>query len=318
MKRIFELSFGDIMSYSKKDLLESIKASEGRALMAETDIAKQPIVYGVSNPELAAAFGADMITLNLFDFDAPFILGIDDCDMKISGIHDIAGMADEVNKRICRNRTDGEYVKKVKAIIGRFLGVNMEPVPDGIDYPRGRELTRENLIKAKQLGFDYIVITANPKTGITNRDILVGINAAAEILGDDTVIIAGKMHGAGSGNIYDPQVIRDFAGAGADIVLICAPGTVPGMDQDLCRRQIEAIHETGKMALTAIGTSQEGSNSQVIEQIALMSKMAGADIQHIGDAGYGGIALPENIMALSVAIRGKRHTYRRMGYSMRK
>ena len=63
---------------------------------------------------------------------------------------------------------------------------------------------------------------------------------------------------------------------------------------------------------------QEGSNSQVIEQIALMSKMAGADIQHIGDAGYGGIALPENIMALSVAIRGKRHTYRRMGYSMRK
>ena len=42
------------MSYSKKDLLESIKASEGRALMAETDIAKQPIVYGVSNPELAA------------------------------------------------------------------------------------------------------------------------------------------------------------------------------------------------------------------------------------------------------------------------
>ena len=73
-------------------------------------------------------------------------------------------------------------------------------------------MTRENLIKL-QLGFDYIVITANPKTGITNRDILVGINAAAEILGDDTVIIAGRCTEQAAGT-FDPQVIRDFAGAG--------------------------------------------------------------------------------------------------------
>ncbi len=53
-------------------------------------------------------------------------------------------------------------------------------------------------------------------------------------------------------------------------------------------------------------------------EIGLWSKMAGADIHHIGDAGFGGIAPPENIMALSIAVRGRRHTYRRMGYSMRK
>lgn len=46
--------------------------------------------------------------------------------------------------------------------------------------------------------------------------------------------------------------------------------------------------------------------------------MAGADIQHIGDAGYAGVALPENIMALSIAIRGVRHTYGRMAYSLNK
>jgi len=44
--------------------------------------------------------------------------------------------------------------------------------------------------------------------------------------------------------------------------------------------------------------------------------MAGADIQHIGDAGYGGMALPENILALSKVIRGRRHTYRRMALSV--
>lgn len=42
------------------------------------------------------------------------------------------------------------------------------------------------------------------------------------------------------------------------------------------------------------------------------------DIQHIGDAGYSGVADPENLMALSIAIRGKRHTYYRMAQSIRR
>ena len=36
----------------------------------------------------------------------------------------------------------------------------------------------------------------------------------------------------------------------------------------------------------------------------------------IGDTGYPGMALPENIMAYSVAIRGVRHTYHRMAASI--
>jgi hypothetical protein len=46
--------------------------------------------------------------------------------------------------------------------------------------------------------------------------------------------------------------------------------------------------------------------------------MAGADIFHIGDAGYSGIALPENIMNYSIAIRGRRHTFRRMAASIKR
>ena len=67
--------------------------------------------------------------------------------------------------------------------------------------------------------------------------------------------------------------------------------------------------------MTSIGTSQEGSNSETIRNIALNAKMAGADIHHIGDTGYVGVALPENIMAYSIAIRGVRHTYHRMASS---
>ena len=38
--------------------------------------------------------------------------------------------------------------------------------------------------------------------------------------------------------------------------------------------------------------------------------------KHIGDAGFCGIALPENIMALSIAIRGKRHTYHKIAHQL--
>lgn len=68
--------------------------------------------------------------------------------------------------------------------------------------------------------------------------------------------------------------------------------------------------------MTAIGTSQEGADINTIRQIALMSKMAGADLHHIGDTGYMGMALPENILAYSVAIRGVRHTYTRIARSV--
>ncbi|HBT16182.1 MAG TPA: PEP phosphonomutase, partial [Firmicutes bacterium] len=48
----------------------------------------------------------------------------------------------------------------------------------------------------------------------------------------------------------------------------------------------------------------------------LLCKMTGTDLHHLGDAGYPGIAIPENIMSYSIAIRGKRHTYSRMARSI--
>ena len=75
-------------------------------------------------------------------------------------------------------------------------------------------------------------------------------------------------------------------------------------------------HSLGCLTITAIGTSQEGADVATIRQIALMCKMTGTDIHHIGDSGYVGMALPENIMAYGVTIRGIRHTYHRMASSI--
>ncbi|MBM7555951.1 DUF7916 family protein [Halanaerobacter jeridensis] len=45
---------------------------------------------------------------------------------------------------------------------------------------------------------------------------------------------------------------------------------------------------------------------------------ARADLHHIGDAGYQGLAVPENILAYSTAIRGRRHTHKQMAISINK
>jgi len=95
-----------------------------------------------------------------------------------------------------------------------------------------------------------------------------------------------------------------------------APGTVPGVTVEMVRELVSYAHSLGCLTITAIGTSQEGADVATIRQIALMAKMTGTDIHHLGDAGYGGMSLPENIQAYSVAIRGIRHTYRRMAASV--
>ncbi|WP_195624611.1 hypothetical protein [Clostridium tertium] len=310
MKRIFELTTSDIEGLNKNALKEIIKTSEGRTVMSETIVSYTPFIREVSNLELAASFGADMITLNTFNFEKPFIFGIDGGTnlLSIDNLDKIGDHIFTINNK--------DYIKNIKKLVGRTIGVNLEPVPEGSTYERGYTLNKENLEKVKEYGFDYIVLTGNPNTGVTEKTICEGIKLAKEILGDSTLIIAGKMHGAGSGNIYDENAIKSFIDCGADVVLIPAPGTVPGYDLELAKKIINLIHENDALAMTTIGTSQEGASKSIIEQIALNSKMAGADIQHIGDCGTFGIALPENIMALSVTIRGIRHTYRRMSQSI--
>ena len=79
---------------------------------------------------------------------------------------------------------------------------------------------------------------------------------------------------------------------------------------------MEYAHSLGCLTLTAIGTSQEGADTATIRQIALMCKQTGTDMHHLGDTGYCGMALPENIQTYSIAVRGIRHTYHRMAASI--
>ena len=109
-------------------------------------------------------------------------------------------------------------------------------------------------------------------------------------------------------NIITEEDVRAFAGAGADVILMPAPGTVPGITTEYVRKLVSCAHKLGKLTLTAIGTSQEGADTATIREIALMCKMTGTDLHHLGDSGYVGMALPENILEYGKVIRG-RETY---------
>ena len=123
------------------------------------------------------------------------------------------------------------------------------------------------------------------------------------------MIIAGKMHGAGVDEpVSDADVVKGFIDAGADIILVPAVGTVPGFDDEELKTIVKSAHHHGALVLSAIGTSQESSDEDTVKQIAIRNKVCGVDIQHIGDAGYAGLAPVENIFAMSKAIRGIRHT----------
>jgi len=76
MTRLLDLAPRALERLRGAELVEAIRASEGRTIAAETITATGPLLDRVSNPELVAAFGADIIVLNLYDVDHPRIAGM--------------------------------------------------------------------------------------------------------------------------------------------------------------------------------------------------------------------------------------------------
>ncbi|MCX2942813.1 haloacid dehalogenase-like hydrolase [Rahnella perminowiae] len=304
-KRLLDCCASDVVNMDRETLLYAIRASEGRVLVSETIAITQPLLNNVSNAELAASQGADILLINMFDLESPGIKGLP---------------ADIAPQHI---------LQALQKLTGRIIGVNLEAIDsefasshdDIWKMKPGRMATAENARKLIEMGAKILVLTGNPNNGVSNRALGLAINDIRQTVGDHAVVITGKMHGAGvvresGAAIISEEDVAWFASQGADVVLIPAPGTVPGMSQEKVTSLIACAHAHGALAMTTIGTSQEGADVSTVRQIALMSKMAGADLHHIGDTGYMGIALPENIMAYSIAIRGVRHTYTRMARSI--
>lgn len=287
-KRLISANASDILQMTAAELKQSIKASEGRTILSENVAPRESFIGDITNSEIASAFGADLILLNGVDVLKPYIFGL------------------EV--------TEGSFVEELHRLVGRPIGVNLEPVDleadmeeERLTISKGRQANLETIQEIEKLGMDFVCFTGNPGTGVTNIEIEKTIRLAKENFSG--LIIAGKMHGAGVDEpVADIKAVESFIEAGADIILVPAVGTVPGFDDMELKELVKVAHRNGALVLSAIGTSQESSDEDTIKQIAIRNKICGVDIQHIGDAGYGGVAPFENIFAMSKAIRGVRHT----------
>ena len=125
------------------------------------------------------------------------------------------------------------------------------------------------------------------------------------------------MHSAGSDEpVVSPEAIQAYAEAGADILLLPSVGTIQGFLESDLIEAVKFAKSKDLLTMSAIGTSQESARPETLRQMAIVNKMCGVDIQHIGDAGYGGMAPAENIYEMSIAIRGMRHTVTRMARSI--
>ena len=287
-KRLISANASEILGMNAEELKQSIKASEGRVILSENVATRESFIGDITNSEIARAFGADLILLNGVDVLKPYIFGL------------------EVKEE--------SFVKELQNLVGRPIGVNLEPVDleanmaeDRLTISKGRQANLETIKEIERLGMNFVCFTGNPGTGVTNTEIEKTIRLAKKYFSG--LIIAGKMHGAGVDEpVADMKAIESFIEAGADVILVPAVGTVPGFDESELKEVVKLAHSKGALVLSAIGTSQESSDEDTIKHIAISNKICGVDIQHIGDAGYGGVAPYENIFAMSKAIRGVRHT----------
>ena len=287
VKRFISSNASEILSMTAPELKQSIKASEGRVILSENVAFKESYIGDVTNAEIARSFGADLILLNGIDIFQPFVAGLD---------------------------AKEDFVEELHRLVGRPIGINLEPVDsqaqmagERLIIKEGRQASLATIQRAEELGVDFICLTGNPGTGVTNQAIIDTIRVVKENFSG--LLIAGKMHASGVDEpVADLEAIAQFIEAGVDIVLAPAVGSVPGFDEQDLKQIVRLAHQKGALVMSAIGTSQESADEDIVKQMAIRNKICGVDIQHIGDSGYGCLAPVENIFAMSKALRGQRHT----------
>ena len=287
VKRFISSNASEILSMTAPELKQSIKASEGRVILSENVAFKESYIGDVTNAEIARSFGADLILLNGIDIFQPFVAGLD---------------------------AKEDFVEELHRLVGRPIGINLEPVDsqaqmagERLIINEGRQASLATIQRAEELGVDFICLTGNPGTGVTNQAIIDTIRVVKENFSG--LLIAGKMHASGVDEpVADLEAIAQFIESGVDIVLAPAVGSVPGFDEQDLKQILRLAHQKGALVMSAIGTSQESADEDIVKQMAIRNKICGVDIQHIGDSGYGCLAPVENIFAMSKALRGQRHT----------
>ena len=193
------------------------------------------MLVNITNAEFVTSLGADLIMLNIFDVDQPVIQGLPHVSPE-------------------------DTIREVKRLTGRMVAINLEPATiknndeESVwNLTTGRQATVDNARKAADMGVDMIVLTGNPGVGVDNEAIMQALSKLKDAVGDRVILTAGKMHASGiiseaGEKILTEKDIVDFIDAGADVILLPASGTVPGITMEYAGKLIKKAHEKGALA----------------------------------------------------------------------
>lgn len=278
MQRILNCRTSDFSQpASGKDLKQAIIASEGRVIMTEVAAGAAPLYGEVTNGELLCAFGADLL----------LVKGIDCQTQAIQGCRDLSHF---------------------KQLTGRMVGVSLEVMADdAADNPRA--CNSANF--ARVTGADFFCLTAYDRPGITAERVCEALKQIRAQT--DKMIVVAKFYAAG---LAPPEEYARYINAGADGAMVPAPASCRGASEARVEQALSAIRQAGGLAITTISSSQEGADEDTVRMMGLASKRCGADLCNFGDAGVAGMADPQAVYTLSMAVRGRRHTWVRMAASL--
>lgn len=314
IKRILEAAGSDFENMSPQELKQSIYSAEGRTIMSQSfSGANGGLVMGLTNPEVEAAFGADMLLLNGYSLDET---------SPLFGIKQYTLGSEEYELY---------RLQDIKKLVHLPIGIYLEcPGEDAeLGYgalAKGRVADEETLQKVYEEGADFVILGGNPSMGASFKSILEGVKLAKRLVGDKMLIFGGKWEGQEERVLGDPlapidakEYIAETIDAGADVISFPAPGSRTGITVDMIRELVEYTHlyKPGTLAMSFIDASVEGSDVDTIRQVSLMTKATGADIHTLGDAGLVGCNIPENLLQMSMTIKGRMKTYFRMASTNR-
>ena len=298
--RILDAVASDFAAMNAADLFDSIRKGEGRALSVEVICTDQPPVDGITHAELAASLGADMILLDRYDPPAPVILGAPEPLMQSKA-----------------------PLMGLKNMIGRPVGINLLVGTNIPSQKAGRAFTPAIATAACEQGADIFFMINQPAHGGTLEQMRTAGEWVRNHIGNKVMPVAvtststlpprSAFEVDAFADTLKPLLQGGYMGAGLPL-----PGSKQGWMVDATARLVDCIHAEGGQAWAILTGSVEGSPREAIIQLALQAKMLGFDVHRLDGAGLSGMPSPENIMSYSMAIRGERHTYRRMALSIRR
>lgn len=296
IKRILDAYASDLLAMTGGDLAESIRLAEGRTVAAEVLCDRASPVEGVSHGELAAAFGADIVTLDCYDPLQPSISGV--------------------------RLPDAEPLRGYARMLGRPIGINLIVAAGEAEVALGgRAFTETHAERAAEQGAKILFVYVRPKQGGTHDEMVRRIASIRRSLGERVLLVGVPSFSRPAPR--DEAALTAFRAdatelihAGCHGVALPMPGSKQGWTVEATGTLTDSIHAAGGLSWLFVTHSVEGAQASVMTNLALDAKHTGADAVRLDEAGLSGMPTPENILAFSLALRGARHTYGRIGASI--